>query len=282
MPGVEAFLRLLEEGPAGSGLEFSPGNPLIDQLLGAKSSAKHEVTWNDIAALIRVYRRFWSAIPIAVFDKGTLDLRPYAREMAADLLKSVNGEDVRRIAVLLKRLRRYWIYGRSAGATVSKAELIAMLRKQKGRCRTCGHLFTRADLDARDFEEEPNAEQQIGDLKPPHVDHIIPLFLGGGAQQNLQVLCSTCNTGKGAAIAWPLKSAVLRPLKPSDLIQLNSSFRWMILDRDRRCTTCARSPLQLEGVQRLIVVRRSEKRGWVLENATAICTACAGPQFREW
>jgi 5-methylcytosine-specific restriction endonuclease McrA len=281
MPGVAAFLRLLELGPTGSGLDFSPGNALLNQLRGEQSAARQELTWADISALLHVHRRFWSAIPVAVFEKSTPDVRPYAREMAEKLLKSVDDEDVRRIAVLLKRLRRYWIDGRSASATVSRAELTAMLKEQKGRCRTCGYAFTRADLDARDFEEEPNAEQQIGDLRPPHVDHIIPLFLGGQAHQNLQVLCSKCNTGKGVAIAWPLKSAVLRPLRPSDLIQPNSSFRWMILARDRRCRKCTRGPLELKGDQRLIVVRKSEKWGWVLENAVAACTACEGQQPRE-
>ena len=55
------------------------------------------------------------------------------------------------------------------------------------RCRVCGH--------------GASAEN------PLHVDHIVPVSLGGKTvPENLQILCSRCNLGKGASM--PTQSAL--------------------------------------------------------------------------
>jgi len=66
----------------------------------------------------------------------------------------------------------------SAGETVSKEELIAILGAQKHRC-----IYCRADLRKA----------------KKHLDHIMPLALGGKhVRGNLQWLCSSCNLKKQA------------------------------------------------------------------------------------
>lgn len=79
---------------------------------------------------------------------------------------------------------------RSAEGTHSKKDIELLERKQKGRCAFC--------------------------VKPIssgyHVDHIVPLALGGGnGPENLQLLCPTCNLKKGAKdpIEWRRQNGML-------------------------------------------------------------------------
>ena len=65
----------------------------------------------------------------------------------------------------------------SAGA-VKPGRIKELLRLQKGRCAVC-----RAEL------------RETG----RHVDHVMPLYLGGEhSNSNLQLLCPTCNRAKSA------------------------------------------------------------------------------------
>jgi 5-methylcytosine-specific restriction endonuclease McrA len=67
--------------------------------------------------------------------------------------------------------------GRERGAGITSARISELLVSQKNRCVVC-----RCDLSAG-----------------YHVDHVIPLALGGAHEDwNIQLLCPTCNTSKGA------------------------------------------------------------------------------------
>jgi 5-methylcytosine-specific restriction endonuclease McrA len=69
---------------------------------------------------------------------------------------------------------------RQAGGMYSAADIAALLRLQRGKCAHswCGKSVA----------------------KGYHVDHILPLFLGGSNdRRNLQILCRPCNQEKHAA-----------------------------------------------------------------------------------
>jgi 5-methylcytosine-specific restriction endonuclease McrA len=66
--------------------------------------------------------------------------------------------------------------GRERGTGITGSRIAALLVSQKNRCVVC-----RCDLSAY------------------HVDHVIPLALGGAHEDwNIQLLCPACNTSKGA------------------------------------------------------------------------------------
>jgi len=59
----------------------------------------------------------------------------------------------------------------------SAADIVTLFRLQKGRCANC----------------KENTKKKF------HVDHIVPLALGGSnGRENLQILCPPCNRKKGA------------------------------------------------------------------------------------
>lgn len=73
---------------------------------------------------------------------------------------------------------------RAAEGTHSAKDVVSMMRMQRGRCASC-----RVNL------------RRVG----YHVDHVVPLVLGGGnGPNNLQLLCPPCNLHKRAQdpIAW--------------------------------------------------------------------------------
>ena len=74
------------------------------------------------------------------------------------------------------------------------ADVIAIFEKQRGLCAYCGERLLRS-----------------GPSKY-HVDHIVPLALGGSNwPSNLQCLCKTCNLSKGAKdpIEWANQNGML-------------------------------------------------------------------------
>lgn len=65
---------------------------------------------------------------------------------------------------------------KAAPGTHTRADVLDLLQQQKCRCASC-----RSDVSGG-----------------YHVDHIVPLVLGGGnGKDNLQILCPTCNWSKG-------------------------------------------------------------------------------------
>jgi 5-methylcytosine-specific restriction endonuclease McrA len=75
------------------------------------------------------------------------------------------------------RTRRAALRGCSGSHTAQ--DITVLFKRQKGRC---AHLWCRANLK-----------------KSRHIDHVIPLSLGGSNdRKNIQLLCGPCNLGKKA------------------------------------------------------------------------------------
>lgn len=66
----------------------------------------------------------------------------------------------------------------AASGSHSAADIAALLRAQRWRCAWCSGRLAKTGY---------------------HVDHVLPLVLGGAnGRDNLQILCPSCNTSKGA------------------------------------------------------------------------------------
>ncbi|MFZ6179384.1 HNH endonuclease [Nannocystis pusilla] len=196
----------------------------------------------------------------------------------ADYLYGEGGwtqEDLAPLRVIVKRIRQYVTVGRRV-TTLSTSDYLALLSSQNGRCRLCGYRFRVEDLDARDYTDEPAFQAQGLGLRPPHVDHVIPIFIGGDRRSNLQVLCSTCNLSKSSLFGWFTSRVSLSAGRPSDVFLVTRTERWAVLSRDGACRRCGILPQDLpEANDELTVARKDSKRGWLFENLEAVCTACS-------
>ena len=91
-----------------------------------------------------------------------------------------------------------------------------LLESQNRQCSTCGYRFTDTELKYFFAEEIEFTRQEIATNadevmlqqynRRPVLDHIVPYFLGGDTKENWQILCASCNSGKGDALSWMFRS----------------------------------------------------------------------------
>jgi 5-methylcytosine-specific restriction endonuclease McrA len=133
------------------------------------------------------------------------------------------------------------------GPPLSEEEIIALEQRQNLRCALCG---TRLDRAAR-----------------PHVDHIVPVALGGKSDvSNLQLLCHPCNIGKGSLLSWIVGV-------PFQTKRVTYRLRYCVLARaGGMCQQpgCKQSSLSTE---LLVIARIPEQRGGplLLDNLYVLC-----------
>lgn len=71
-------------------------------------------------------------------------------------------------------------------STLTHGEWLEILESQQHRCKMCGVKFNHTNIMTRSER-----------------DHIIPLSLGGALNKNnVQALCRSCNSSKGAKVLW--------------------------------------------------------------------------------
>lgn len=217
----------------------------------------------------------WLSVPLDALNPRTPDITPHLVEMANYLYGDNQwaSEDLRHLRIIVARIRQYVTIGRRVKALENR-RFVALLRTQNGRCNLCGYKFRKEDIDARDYVTEPNFEAQGATLRPPHTDHIIPVFLGGDKPSNLQILCSLCNLSKGSFCGWFESRAGLPARKPSEVWTVTQTERWAVLARDGRCSSCMCKPHEFANDQELTVERVDVKRAWLFENLRAVCTDC--------
>lgn len=266
---LRRVLRCLDGGQAKPDSRALREDVEHHQLLGGHDGA----AWTDVFALVGAIKVFWLAVPVEALDARMTNLRPLVLRMCQNLFTSPTDDDYRLVRVLLQRLHRFVVLGRRQ-ERLSNREFLELLRAQSQKCALCGYRFSHGDLAAREYFDDPDAAAQIGDLRVPHVDHIVPIYLGGDRKDNLQILCKECNLAKGGALAWPMNRAVLGALLPHELTAMTGGERWLVLARDRQCRRCLRPPSGLDDGTELRVVRRDDTRGWIVENLQAVCDPC--------
>src|SRR5690606_24058094 len=113
--------------------------------------------------------------------------------------ENVSESSISHLALIFKRLRMYGREGRKA--TTLNLDLRAhksLLDSQNGRCAICNYEFAADDLYYETELDLPDVSKLRASMpdevsleryfRRPHLDHIIPVFIGGDAKHNWQIL----------------------------------------------------------------------------------------------
>lgn len=137
----------------------------------ARSSARYSLQSEECRALKRVY---YAANRETVKARTSLYYIEHREERCEQVSRWSKANPAK------DKERHHRRRARKAGCVVSSADLRLVVEKAGGLCQVCGILIPEG-------------------LR--HIDHIIPLSKGGPhAQENLQLLCRTCNCRKGARL----------------------------------------------------------------------------------
>lgn len=176
------------------------------------------------------------------------------------------------------------------------------------RCKTCGFHFRAKDLTNETNKERlkkaikkgllltktlyPGRESdrfkpiQVGDksMTSLTVDHIIPKeTFGWSSHENLEILCSFCNSGKGA-YRWPLEAVsqfAVGGLCDFPTSRSFSGLKAIIVVSTLRaqngiCCSCGRSKNEIEMTVRLVQdIPQNSYHGFSPWNLRTICYSCA-------
>lgn len=92
--------------------------------------------------------------------------------------------------------------------------------RQNSRCAVCGRFLTKS--------------------AQPHIDHIMPVALGGRSEvSNYQLLCMTCNLGKGRLLSWIMG----QPFFLESGNELGARLRYCVLAHS--CGECSHSDCEI-------------------------------------
>jgi hypothetical protein len=222
------------------------------QLLGGGGTP----TLKEQAGVAVVFHLFWKLIPERIFQPGEPNYRQLAKDALLEFAISDNNNDIwRTLTVVYKRLRQQAFERRVATSLdLSRADHGRLLETQGGLCATCGHSFTKADIDLYLEDEYVLRVPQIpvvpGEIvletimRAPVLDHILPIFLGGDSPSNWQILCRSCNAGKGEM--WSsLVRAASPPSKVDDVLVLRPMLRYIILAEYGRIVGAPKTELHI-------------------------------------
>jgi 5-methylcytosine-specific restriction endonuclease McrA len=194
-------------------------------------------------SLLLTLKLLWSLIPERLFRGLDPDFEALAR---ASLSPYAKGESppasvVAGLSRIFRRLRNSQVHGRRnlSGLDTSRPLHRDLLASQSGACAVCLFVFPSVMTE---YPEEPDQENYkeryvpvVGEVclpsyyRRPVLDHIVPYYLGGDGPENWQILCASCNAGKGEALSWLLRSGWLPAKRPSELSSLTASLRYSAL-----------------------------------------------------
>ncbi|MGE0490463.1 MAG: HNH endonuclease [Vulcanimicrobiota bacterium] len=237
------------------------------------------------AALILLLRGLWSMVPSSLFEALQPDFEELATKALFERLETKDLPEVliRQLAIVFKRLRRSHRYGRETESLdLERTNHKEIMKRQALRCQLCRYLFNEADLFQEveaDLDEEtlepisrlPGEVALARYFRRPTLDHIIPHFLGGDGLENLQILCTSCNLGKGESLAWIFRTGWLPASRLQSYFQLTPSLRYAALSRHH---SSMKEPFKESEELRLFL--RNERRLLTLEN---IAVATSVTQF---
>jgi hypothetical protein len=230
-------------------------------------------------SLVMALRTIWAITPERLFTA----VDPNFERMAQDSLKTLGGSldppSVHSLGIIFRRLRQNHQDGRRGltSLDLSRPRQRALLNEQGGRCALCRYAFSDYEIgyDANDFEDELSTQSR--ELLPgeaaldryhrrPVLDHIIPQFLGGDDPDNWQILCQSCNIGKGEGLAWIMRRGFLPPARPSETMQVSPSLRHAVLSNHYATTYNGNVESTVSGELRLF--RKDATRLPVFDNLT--------------
>jgi hypothetical protein len=183
-------------------------------------------------------RLFWASVPSQLFDSIMPNFEDYARESLRIL--GMPDTSTRNLAVIFRRLRSAARSGRIATRLNLETKLHEdLFEKQGRRCALCNYKFS-SSYDLYQYEDEDeyyvcDHNSLNGELvlkkyfRRPVLDHIIPYFLGGDSPENWQILCQTCNLGKGESLSWLTRRGWSPATKINDLLELSCGLRYAVI-----------------------------------------------------
>lgn len=160
------------------------------------------------------------------------------------------------------------------------ARLDYLLKRQNNKCNCCHLSFSKS---RRQQEEAKFNKSQTDPFKPlvnakgselmePCVDHILAISgEGTNKTENLQVLCSFCNRGKGTGFGVSISKELSLAYDSFDKVSAYDKaklFYYRLMLDDFACSVCGSTSKEL-------TVRLVEKNGnYTLTNLKTICYDC--------
>lgn len=230
-------------------------------------------------SLVMAVRTLWLATPELLFTSAD----PNFERLAKTALSTLGQEPsdtrlVSSLSMIYRRVLNAQRYGRSyiTGLDLESHHHRTLFEEQYGRCALCRYEFTSADIEGASYDEEvaaPERETFPGEValskysRNPVLDHVLPQFLGGDGRENWQILCGSCNSGKGEGLSWILRKGLLPPLRPSELFSITPSLRHAVLSS--YVSAKQAENLTSNDLSELRIFRREASRLPVFDNLTA-------------
>jgi 5-methylcytosine-specific restriction endonuclease McrA len=228
-------------------------------------------------SLVLTLRTLWSLIPERLFTGADPDFERLARTSLEALNEGISDDRmVHSLSVVYRRLRSDQLEGRRVSSlSLSRPAHRKLLDEQDGCCALCRYRFAEYQLiyAENDVEDELFDERRTpkdGEIvlnrydRRPVLDHIVPQFLGGDGPENWQILCQSCNAGKGDGLTWIMRRGLMPPSRPSDARVVTPSLRFALISHHHSTSKVREVPPRDTGELRLY--RRNPDRLPVFDN----------------
>lgn len=191
-------------------------------------------------SVIAVLQTLWAIIPSKLFTSCDPNYRALVEQSLEAAGFELSAQAQKHLVVVFKRLRRHYDFGREATSLdLSSTVHVRLFDSQSRRCAICRYRFAPSDIDMyeeADFHlSQPHVPLRSDELvldtimRNPVLDHILPVFLGGDGEQNWQILCGSCNAGKGDCWSAIARAGLLPPTRVREALHLKPSLRYAVL-----------------------------------------------------
>ena len=222
--------------------------PLVSQLL---KTTENSVT-NEFGELIR-YRAIFLLLPCECLFENPSEDKPVIRRHLTALGVPVDEDIVRAIKFLCENFRNQRL-GNVKKFSITDVYIKSpgiygnLMRSQSGRCCICGEYIVYG--------------------QNMHLDHIVPWHLGDDPVDgsNWQLLCVSCNRGKGVYPYYSMQQTGFNWIRPAANNTLTEQVRYASLVRDGGCKLTGKKA----SMTRLIVVKKVPSGCWVFDNTMTI------------
>jgi hypothetical protein len=230
----QAFARLLPEARTAFYHGFTE--------IADRAGDDRKVIEADLAVL-SCLRLLWQLVPTDLFESKEIDYE----KLASTSWERTIGDTATRscatgLSIVFRRLRQHYRKGfRKTSLDLERVAHRRLLDEQRGRCAVCRYRFdviqqSILDESSFDFLEDYKRHEREVALRSyhrrPELDHILPFFIGGDGPENWQILCKSCNMGKGAALSWLTRKGWVPPMSPKEAMKLTPSLRYVCIAKE--------------------------------------------------